>query len=138
MIEDKLYMTVFVVIFPSLGVIIGCLLIFKLLEVIQQMLESKFTTAIKRIVSVNIIDSDVYFLEKLLKEYIKISKIVDEGEIDRRLIGFANKFIDSIDQQRTQIKILEEEDRKKELEELMKSYGESEIIELTSPIDSKG
>lgn len=134
MTEIEWYMIVFVMIMPTLGIILTTILILKLLEIIYKMLESKFETVTKRVPSITIIDQDVIQLESVLKEYIRQSDIVDDTETDRRLIGFANKFVKAIHTQKQQIKLLEIEDQRKAMEEYFASLNiEDEYIEKIRP-----
>lgn len=75
------------------------------------MMEPKFETGIKRVVTVTIIDEDVTRVEEILKTFAL------SGHKDRRLIGFAKRFLEKIESQRQQVKMLEYEDRRQAMQE---------------------
>lgn len=103
------------------------------------MLETKFGTAIKRIVTLTIAGGDVDNIENIIKAYISLSKTADDIEVDRRLLSYAQKFLDSIQSQKQQIKLLQYEDMleaKKEFFQILDEKENSdEVLELTNIID---
>jgi ABC-type lipoprotein release transport system permease subunit len=135
-------MIVYITLIPTLGITLCTIILFKILEVINKMLESRFETIIKRAPSITIVDRDVDKLESTLKEFIRQSDIIDETETDRRLVGFAKKFIEKIKEQRKIIKQLELDDQRKAMEEYFANLDnettynneKTEIVDLTEII----
>jgi molybdopterin/thiamine biosynthesis adenylyltransferase len=88
-------------------------------------MEPKIGTAIKRVVTVTIIDQDVDNLEEILRHFAK-----ESTHKDRRLIGFAKRFLDKINEQRRQIRLLEYEDQKAAMKEFFADLDEERLSEV--------
>jgi uncharacterized protein YqgV (UPF0045/DUF77 family) len=126
----------------TIGIKLLAIILYKLVEAIKKMFETRFENAIKRVVTVTLIDSDVDRIESILQAFINKNH---KAHKDRRLLGFAKRFVDRIETQRQQVKILENEDRKeamaRHIEMLEKEKAEAEahmgdrILELTDVLE---
>lgn len=93
------------------------------------MLDSKFEFATKRVPTITIIDQDVNNLEEILKWFVE-----EQTHKDRRLIGFAAKFLGKITQKKKEIRLLDLQDRKQAMKEFFAILDE-DITQIESEAD---
>ena len=116
------------IISPVLVLFGGIFLSLKLLELLGELMEPKIEVVVRRTLSITLINGDVDSIYKIMRAFQKTK------DPDRRLIGFARRLCEQIDNQRRVIKSLDEKDRQIALQELLDQYEESQVLELTDVV----